>query len=113
MPKGLKFAFPALAFIALMGFFFLGLFRDPSYIPSPFVNKQAPEFDLPKLLQEDERLTLIDMRGEYSLVNVWATWCSGCRQEHDTLLSVVADYNMPIYGLNWKDDPAKAKLWLE
>ena len=77
------------------------------------MNKQAPEFDLPKLLQEDERLTLIDMRGEYSLVNVWATWCSGCRQEHDTLLSVVADYNMPIYGLNWKDDPAKAKLWLE
>jgi len=113
VPKGLKFALPALAFIALMGFFFIGLFRDPSYIPSPFVNKQAPEFDLPKLLQENDSLTLIDMRGEYSLVNVWATWCAGCRQEHDTLLRVAADYNMPIYGLNWKDDPAKATLWLE
>lgn len=112
MPKGLKFAFPILAFAALLGFFFIGLFRDPSYIPSPFINQPAPGFDLPRLQANDQRLTLIDMRGNYSLVNVWATWCAGCRQEHEALLSIVADYNMPIYGLNWKDEPAKAKQWL-
>ena len=113
MPRGLKFALPAIMFVGLMGFFLAGLFLDPSYIPSPFINKPAPSFDLPKLLVDDERITLQDMRGNYSLVNVWATWCSGCRQEHDTLLSIVANYNMPIYGLNWKDDSEKAKVWLD
>jgi cytochrome c biogenesis protein CcmG, thiol:disulfide interchange protein DsbE len=113
VPKGLKFAVPGLAFVALLGFFLVGLFRDPSYIPSPFINKPAPAFDLPRLQADQQRLTLLDMRGNYSLVNVWATWCAGCRQEHDILLRIVADYNIPIYGLNWKDEPSKAKQWLQ
>ncbi len=113
MPKGLKFALPVIGFVVLLGFFLIGLlFRDPTYIPSPFVNQPAPAFDLPRLLKQGERLSLEDMRGNYSLVNVWATWCSGCRQEHEALLQIVADYNMPIYGLNWKDDPVKAVQWL-
>ena len=113
MPKGLKFAVPGLAFVALLGFFLVGLFRDPSYIPSPFINKPAPALDLPRLQADQQRLTLLDMRGNYSLVNVWATWCAGCRQEHDILLRIVADYNIPIYGLNWKDEPSKAKQLLQ
>jgi len=113
MGKGLKFIVPVLVFVSLLGFFFVGLFKDPTEIPSPFINKPAPDFDLPKLLVEGERLTNEDMAGSYSLVNVWATWCAGCRQEHDALLSIVADYNMPIYGLNWKDDSAAAKRWLD
>ncbi len=81
MPKGLTFALPAIMFVGLMGFFLAGLFLDPSYIPSPFINKPAPSFDLPKLLVDDERITLQDMRGNYSLVNVWATWCSIAAQD--------------------------------
>ncbi len=54
-----------------------------------------------------------DLLGKVSLVNVWATWCSGCRQEHDTLLTLARDGGVPIFGINWKDDAALARQWLQ
>jgi cytochrome c biogenesis protein CcmG/thiol:disulfide interchange protein DsbE len=54
-----------------------------------------------------------DLRGQISLVNVWGTWCVGCRQEHDTLLAIAASGEVPIYGLNWKDDTLQARAWLQ
>jgi len=111
MPK-LKFFVPVGLFIVLLGFFLVGLNLNPGQIDSPFIGKPAPGFDLPKLLAPQERLTRDDFLGGYVLLNVWGTWCPGCRQEHDSLLIIAENYNIPIYGLNWKDDSAKAREWL-
>lgn len=107
-----RFVVPLLVFLAMVAVFALGLGRDPSYVPSPLVGKPAPGFDLPRLDAPGARLTDQDLRGGYALVNVWATWCVGCRQEHETLLAIAATGTVPIYGLNWKDDPALARDWL-
>lgn len=107
-----RFVIPILAFGLLVVVFWVGLGRDPSYVPSPLIGKPAPTFALPRLDNPDITLTEADLLGQVSLVNIWATWCVGCRQEHDTLLRIAASEDVPIYGLNWKDDTAKAQDWL-
>jgi cytochrome c biogenesis protein CcmG/thiol:disulfide interchange protein DsbE len=107
-----RFVIPILAFGLLVVVFWVGLGRDPSYVPSPLIGKPAPAFALPRLDNPEIILTEADLRGQVSLVNIWATWCVGCRQEHDTLLRIAAGEDVPIYGLNWKDDTAKAQDWL-
>lgn len=100
-------------FVALLAVFMVSLNRDPSYVPSPLIGKPAPEFRLPRLTDPQIALATEDMAGQFSLLNVWATWCVGCRQEHDTLVQIASDYQVPIYGLNWKDNPDKARTWLK
>jgi cytochrome c biogenesis protein CcmG, thiol:disulfide interchange protein DsbE len=109
----MKFFIPIAVFMALLVVFMVGLNRDPSYVPSPLIGKPAPEFRLPRLSDPEQTLGTEDMRGQFSLLNVWATWCVGCRQEHDTLLQIASDYGVPIYGLNWKDNTVQARTWLE
>jgi len=109
----LKFFVPAILFAVLVGFFLVGLNLKPGEIDSPFIGKQAPGLDLPALSNPGMRVTRADMLGGYSLLNVWGTWCPGCREEHEALLAIAANYGVPIYGLNWKDDPVKAIQWLE
>jgi cytochrome c biogenesis protein CcmG/thiol:disulfide interchange protein DsbE len=109
----MKFYIPIVIFVALLAVFLLSLNRDPSYVPSPLIGKPAPEFRLPRLADPQLTLATEDMGGQFGLFNVWATWCVGCRQEHDTLVQIASDYQVPIYGLNWKDDPDKAKMWLK
>jgi cytochrome c biogenesis protein CcmG/thiol:disulfide interchange protein DsbE len=92
--------------------FWLGLGRDPSVVPSPLIGKPAPSFSLPRLDDPGQMLGDEVLRGQVSLVNVWGTWCVGCRQEHDTLLAIAASGEVPIYGLNWKDDSLQARAWL-
>jgi cytochrome c biogenesis protein CcmG/thiol:disulfide interchange protein DsbE len=107
-----RYAVPIILFGLLLVVFWLGLGRDPTIVPSPLVGKPAPAFSLPRLDDPDAVLTDADLRGQVSLLNVWATWCSGCRQEHNTLLAIAASDEVPIYGLNWKDDNLKARAWL-
>jgi cytochrome c biogenesis protein CcmG/thiol:disulfide interchange protein DsbE len=107
-----RFVIPVFLFGLLIVFFGIGLNRDPSYVPSPLVGKPAPDFSLPLLSDATKNLTEQDLSGQVSLFNVWATWCVGCRQEHDTLLQIAAVADVPIYGLNWKDDETLAKQWL-
>lgn len=107
-----RFSFPILAFIALLGIFLIGLQRDPTYVPSPLIGKSAPVFNLPLLSDDTQTLGTSDIQGEIYLLNVWATWCAGCRQEHQALMEIAARTDIPIYGLNWKDDPDTARLWL-
>lgn len=104
---------PATLFAILVVFFWTGLNLKPSEIPSPLIGKPAPVFDLPQLRDASLRLTQDDLAGEISLLNVWATWCVGCRQEHDFLLQVARESDVPIYGLNYKDDRDKAIAWLD
>jgi cytochrome c biogenesis protein CcmG/thiol:disulfide interchange protein DsbE len=108
-----RFVIPFIAFGLLVVIFWVGLSRDPTVIPSPFIGKPAPAFSLSLLGDPEGRLTEQDLRGQVSLLNVWATWCSGCRQEHDTLVRIAAAGDVPIYGLNWKDDGEMAIQWLE
>ncbi len=109
----MKFLIPIAVFAALIAVLLFSLNRDPSYVPSPLIGKPAPEFRLPRLADPQQTLATEDMGGRFSLLNVWATWCVGCRQEHDTLVQIASDYQVPIYGLNWKDNSDKAKMWLK
>jgi cytochrome c biogenesis protein CcmG/thiol:disulfide interchange protein DsbE len=108
-----RFILPVVIFALLVIFFWVGLGRDPSYVPSPLVGKTAPSFALPQLGNPASELTDAAFKGQVSLLNVWATWCTGCRQEHDTLLRIARENDVPIFGLNWKDDVPQALQWLQ
>ena len=108
----LKFIVPLLLFVALGIFLFVGLFRDPRYVPSPLIGKPAPEFTLPSLQDASYPVSSKELLGQPWVLNVWGTWCGGCRQEHDTLLAIAAQRTVPIVGLNWKDDNGLAQQWL-
>lgn len=111
--RRLKFFLPVAAFAAVVALFVQGLQRDPTIVPSPFIGKPTPSFDLPRLLAPDARLTQEDLKGEVSLFNVWASWCPGCAQEHELLMAIGTQSDVPIYGLNWKDERPAALKWLE
>jgi cytochrome c biogenesis protein CcmG/thiol:disulfide interchange protein DsbE len=108
----LKFIVPLLLFVALGIFLFVGLYRDPRYVPSPLIGKPAPEFTLPSLQDASYPVSSKELLGQPWVLNVWGTWCGGCRQEHDTLLAIARQKTVPLVGLNWKDDNAAAQQWL-
>ncbi len=109
-----RFVLVPAAFFVLLGFFLVGLFRDPTLVPSPLINQPAPAFELPQLLAPERTLGLADLAtGGPVLMNVWATWCVGCRQEHGLLVDLARRGEIPIYGLNWKDDREAAIHWLQ
>jgi cytochrome c biogenesis protein CcmG, thiol:disulfide interchange protein DsbE len=109
----LKFVVPLLLFVALGIFLFVGLFRDPRYVPSPLIGKPAPEFTLPSLQDANYPVSSKELLGQPWVLNVWGTWCSGCRQEHETLLAIARQKAVPLVGLNWKDDNQAAQRWLQ
>jgi len=109
----MRFLVPVAGFLALAVFLGIGLTRDPTLVPSPLIGKAIPEFTLPRLAAPDRVITDKDIKGKFALVNVWATWCTGCRQEHETLIWIANENIVPIYGLNWKDESTLAKQWLQ
>jgi cytochrome c biogenesis protein CcmG/thiol:disulfide interchange protein DsbE len=109
----IRYLVPASLFVVLVGFLAVGLYLDPSRVPSPLIGKPAPAFTLPLLRNSARILSNQDLTGEVSLVNVWASWCGGCYQEHPVLIALAQSGQVPIYGLNYKDQRAKATEWLE
>lgn len=109
----LKFLIPGGLFLVLVGFLFIGLQRDPRVIPSPLIGKPAPSFTLERLEDPAVQIGTDNYQGRMYLLNVWGTWCGGCRQEHDALLAIARSKAVPIVGLNWKDDRVQAQRWLE
>lgn len=107
-----RYLIPVGVFAILLGFFFVGLGRDQQTLPSPLIGKTAPIFDLPNVELPDQRVSNASFAGQMYVLNVWATWCVGCRQEHDALLDIAARGEVPIVGLNWRDDPSLAQEWL-
>ncbi len=107
-----KFIVPFGLFALLGVFLYIGLHRNPSYVPSPLIGKPAPEFTLPSLQDPAYPVSTKDLAGRPWVLNVWGTWCAGCRQEHPVLLQIARQTSVPIIGLDWKDDPAEAKRWL-
>jgi cytochrome c biogenesis protein CcmG, thiol:disulfide interchange protein DsbE len=96
----------------LMVFLLKGLGRDPRLVPSPLVGKLVPKFELQNILNA-EKITNEDLEGKPVLLNVWATWCPSCRDEHNVLLKIKETNKVAIYGINWKDNAEKAREWLK
>jgi cytochrome c biogenesis protein CcmG/thiol:disulfide interchange protein DsbE len=113
MKLPLRFLLPALAFAALVGFFIVVQKKDPGVIRSPLIGKPAPAFSLESLGDPAWRVGSADFAGRPWLLNVWATWCGGCREEHQTLLAIARENRVPMMGLNWRDDRNLALRWLE
>ena len=104
---------PLLAFFGLAAVFLIGLGRDPSEIPSTLIGKAVPQFDLPPVQGRTSGLSSRDLVGEISLVNVFASWCVACKAEHPVLVDLAAQHLLPIYGIDYKDEPADAANWLD
>lgn len=103
---------PLAAFIVIAGLLYAGFsLNDPHVLPSALIGKPFPAFDLPAL-GDARRVTAADVRGP-ALVNVWATWCPTCRAEHEELLRIHRETGLPIIGVNYKDDSAQARDWLQ
>lgn len=100
-------------FVLLVVVLAFGLTRDPSQLPSTYIDKDAPAFDLPSLKAPERRVNNQSYAGGPALINVWATWCVGCREEHPFLMDLAAENSLPIYGINWRDERSAALGWLE
>lgn len=107
-----RYLLPIAVFAVFIPIFLIGLNRDPSELPSPFLGKPAPEFTLPTLADPTVTLASTDYAGKLVLINVWATWCGGCRQEHAFLMRLAENKEIPIFGLNWRDRRGDARRWL-
>ena len=103
---------PLILFFVLVGFFARGLFLNPHEVPSPFIGRTAPAFTLPLVGNAEARFSPADMKGRVWMLNVWAPWCSACRQEHGFLMQVAQSGAVPIVGLNWKDADREADTLL-
>jgi len=109
-PTLLRRLMPLIIFAVLVIFLAVGLTLNPREVPSPLIGKPAPEFELPLLLQ-DGSFSNKDLIGHVTLVNVWASWCFACRQEHE-VVKQLSRQGVRIIGLNYKDDADDAKQWL-
>jgi len=110
--RWLLFLLPAVGFIGLAIAFTFGLNRDPSLVPSVLVGRPVPAFTLPPITGRAFGLSTSDLKGEVSLVNVFASWCVACRYEHPFFLQLRADGRVPIHGIDYKDKPDDAARWL-
>lgn len=97
------------AMAALLG---VGLTMNPRDVPSPLIGKPVPTFSLPPVQGRSAGLSSADLKGEASLVNVFASWCVACREEHPVLMALARNGPVPVHGLNYKDQPRDAERWL-
>ena len=108
----LRYLIPLGLFIVLVVFLAIGLTRDPRTLPSALLDKPAPTFRLPQLKDPAKTFSAEDMRGKVWMMNVWASWCIACRDEHEYLLQYAKSGVVPIIGLNYKDRREDALSWL-
>ena len=119
VPAGEKRAGGKLRFLLPLGIFGLlivlllfGLGNNPRLVPSPLIDKAVPKFSLPQLQGDGPAFTEKEFLGKVSLFNVWASWCVTCREEHPLLMQVAKNTDIPIFGLNYKDEKPDALRWL-
>ena len=110
--KRFWFLIPLAAFLALAVVLAVGLKLDPREVPSPLIDKPAPKFALQRLDDAGKTIRLDDMRGKVWVLNVWASWCVACREEHPLLVEFARKKVVPLYGLNYKDKREDATRWL-
>ncbi|MBC7521381.1 MAG: DsbE family thiol:disulfide interchange protein [Sandarakinorhabdus sp.] len=108
------FVIPVIAFIALIGFFGFGLTKDPKELPSQLIDRPLPQFALPGIEATPgggAGFASAALKGEPALLNVFASWCAACPQEHPVLTRITSE-GFPVYGIAWKDKPADSRDWL-
>lgn len=104
---------PLAVFFVMAVFLGIGLTLNPREVPSPLIGKPVPQFSLPPVQGRTLGLATADLKGQVALVNVFASWCVACREEHPVLLELAKKGIVPIHGLNYKDKPADAQGWLD
>ncbi|OIQ83733.1 thiol:disulfide interchange protein DsbE [mine drainage metagenome] len=107
MRPALKYLLPLAAFVVLVAFFVAGLRLDPREVPSPMIDKPAPMFRLSLLGEAGKTFSPQDMRGQVWLLNVWASWCTACREEHPVLIEMSRRGEVPVIGMDYKDTDAE------
>ncbi|WP_156255631.1 DsbE family thiol:disulfide interchange protein [Sandarakinorhabdus oryzae] len=110
--KRLLFILPIIAFAGLAAFLGFGLTQDPKELPSQLIDRPLPEFALPGI--EDgggPGFASASFKGEPRLLNIWASWCAACPQEHPVLTQIARE-GFPVYGIAWKDKPQDSREWL-
>jgi cytochrome c biogenesis protein CcmG/thiol:disulfide interchange protein DsbE len=110
--KYLKFLLPLGVFLGLVAFLAAGLKLNPREVPSPLIDKPAPAFSLTQLENPAQIIRRDDLLGKVWMLNVWASWCVACRQEHPLLVKFAQSKLLPIYGLNYKDSRPDGLQWL-
>ena len=111
--KALKFLLPLIVFLGITGLFYSTLDRNTRLVPSPLINKAAPEFSLPALSDAQSILSPATFKGKPWILNIWASWCRECRIEHPLFNQMAHQYDFEIVGLNYKDQLDDAKQWLQ
>ena len=99
----LKHLIPLSIFLILLGFLMVGLKLDPHEVPSPLINKPAPLFEQKFMTDSNQTFSVEKMRGQVWLLNVWASWCTACREEHPLLMKMSQNVGVPLVGLDYKD----------
>ena len=107
-----RFLIPLGIFALIVAILGVGLTLDPREVPSPLINKPAPDFNLPQLHNADKTISKKDMLGKVWMLNVWASWCVSCREEHPHILELARSGALPVIGLNYKDQRADGIAWL-
>jgi cytochrome c biogenesis protein CcmG/thiol:disulfide interchange protein DsbE len=113
MKSNWKFIVPLVLFLGVLVLFGASLDRDKATLPSPLIGKPAPPFSLPSMSDPAVKASNSDFAGKPYAVNVWGTWCPGCLQEHGALLQIAKRNEVPMIGINWRDDTAQASLYLK
>ena len=107
------FLVPLVVFAAIGLLLAVGLTLNPREIPSPLIGKPVPQFELSPVRGRALGLATSDLKGEVSIVNVFASWCVACKEEHPLFMQIHRDRLVPIHGLNYKDRPEDAQKWLD
>jgi cytochrome c biogenesis protein CcmG/thiol:disulfide interchange protein DsbE len=107
-----RYLLPLGIFLVLLLLLGVGLSLDPREVPSPLIGKAAPQFRLPRLHDPGKTFSPQDMAGKVWVLNVWASWCVACREEHPVLSEFAKSGLVPVFGLNYKDQRADALAWL-
>jgi cytochrome c biogenesis protein CcmG/thiol:disulfide interchange protein DsbE len=107
-----RLLWPLGIFMVLVLFLAVGLRLDPREVPSPLINKPAPAFSVSALAAPERILRKEDLLGKAWILNVWASWCSACREEHPVWVAYAKAGGFPLYGLNYKNNRDDGLRWL-
>lgn len=114
MLRRLPYVLPLLILAGLAAYFWSGLGRNPTALPSVLIDQPLPELSLPPIAGRERRLTTADLKGNVSLVNIFGSWCVACQAEHPFLMQLKAEGVVPLHGIDWRERDAQAgPAWLQ